>query len=295
MSAFTHGLRKTCCRTSRGKTRILKNGDLPLRCSVNPPRPFVFFLLAAAVTLTPIHIQAQNAAESSGDSPQPVKSSSSFSTFFRTLHPQTSISLGTFGQFTPTRLAGNPSEFDNFFTNGMSPTVGVLGTFRQQFRPWLGYSLNMGYTRVTERYTANAPSPGGGGSLNAFGNEATIHNNMYELSLSYVARKQLTPRLSGFAEVGAGAVTFLPIFPASAARYNPDTGFIKQIYGPPVNFRPEGVGGVGIHLHLANSFGLNVEYRGLIYKEPDFGLNLQKSTTLTSEPTVSLTYSFGHK
>ena len=261
-----------------------------MRSSICPCRPFGFLLLAAAVTLTPSYIQAQNAV-SNTDAPQPVQSSSSFVTFFRTLHPQTSVSLGTFGQFTPTRIEGTPAGFNDFFTNGLSPTAGVLATFRQQFRPWLGYSVNMGYTRVTERYTANAP---GSGNLNAGSNETTVHSNMYELSLSYVARKQLTPRLSGFAELGAGAVTFLPISPASTAYYNPYAGFIKQTYGPPVNFRPEGVGGVGIHLHLANSFGLNVEYRGLIYKDPDFGV-FQKSTTITSEPTVSLTYSFGHK
>src|ERR1700761_6579130 len=118
--------------------------DLPLRSPLTPPRPFGSLLLAAAATLLPLPLQAQNAV-SNTYAPQPVQSSSSFATFFHTLHPQTSISLGTFGQFTPTRIQSN-AQLGNLVTSGASPTAGVLGTFRQQFRPWLGYSINMGYT-----------------------------------------------------------------------------------------------------------------------------------------------------
>src|ERR1700761_9701155 len=133
--------------------------DLPLRSPLTPPRPFGSLLLAAAATLLPLPIQAQNAV-SNTDAPQPVQSSSSFVTFFHTLHPQTSISLGTFGQFTPTRIEGTPAGFNDFFTNGLSPTAGVLGTFRQPFRPWLGFSGNIGYKRGTERYNAKTPGSG---------------------------------------------------------------------------------------------------------------------------------------
>lgn len=47
----------------------------------------------------------------------------------------------------------NRSVFDEWDL----PTIGVLGTFRQQFRPWFGYSLNLGYTQAAERYTGTTP------------------------------------------------------------------------------------------------------------------------------------------
>ena len=241
-------------------------------------------LLAAAATLTPINLQAQNSISNTNDVSQPVRSTSSLTNFFHTLHPQTSVSLGTFAQLTPTRVHGASQYI--LQTNGIAPTAGVFGTFRQQFRPWLGYSVNMGYTRVNERYTYGAAAP--------WGYDLRLPNNMYELSLSYTASKQLSPRMSGFLELGGGTVVFLPVIPASRQPY-PGSTPQNALYYAPVNFRPEGVAGFGIHLHLADSFGLRLQYRGLIYKDPDFGRNLQKATTITSEPTVSLTYSFGHK
>lgn len=258
-----------------------------MRSTLNPPRPFGSLLLAAAATLLPLPLQAQNAV-SNTDAPQPVQSSSSFATFFRTLHPQTSISLGTFGQFTPTRIQSN-AQLGNLVTSGASPTAGVLGTFRQQFRPWLGYSINMGYTRVTERFTQYSNTPY---TYNDY--DVKVHSNMYELSLSYVASKQLTSRMSGFAEAGAGVLTFLPVVPASRESVYYE-GLQNSLYFANVNFVPETVGGLGVHMHLSNSFGLRAEYRGLIYTNTPFGYDVHKATTISSEPTVSLTYSFGHK
>lgn len=194
-------------------------------------------------------------------------------------HVETSISLGAFAQITPTRLQNN--TYDGTLlstqTQGIAPTAGVLGTVRQQFRPWLGYSLNLGYTRADERYTFPSSLPG---------TDLHVPSNLYELSLSYVAEKRLTPRLSGFADIGAGFITVLPIirYPTPAAQ--PDYHY------PSVNFRPEGVTGFGLDLRLTHRLDFRAEYRGLLYKNPDFG-GLQKSTTWTSEPTLSLVYRFG--
>lgn len=190
---------------------------------------------------------------------------------------QTSISIGVFPQLTPTRIQGGANFLQ---TQGIAPTPGVLGTVRQQFRPWLGYSVNMGFTRVNERYTNTTGVDGS--ELNDSG----VHSNFYELSLSYVAQKRLSPRLTGFTDLGAGTVTILPI---KTSTYGPNY-FANSLS---VNFRPEGVIGVGVDLRLAQPLALRVEYRGLLYKDPDFGRNLQRSTTVTSEPTLSLVYRFG--
>lgn len=196
-------------------------------------------------------------------------------------HVETSISLGAFAQLTPTRIQTSLSGFQTFTqTQGIAPTAGVLGTVRQQFRPWLGYSVNMGYTRVDERYTLPTAFPGG--------NDLHIPSNLYELSLSYVAEKHLTPQLTGFASIGGGAIIALPINRSPT----PVSSSLAYIY-PPVNFRPEGTTGFGLDLRLAQHLAFRAEYRGLLYKNPDFG-GLQKSTTWTSEPTLSLVYRFGH-
>lgn len=193
-------------------------------------------------------------------------------------HPETSLSLGAFAQFTPTRVQVNTygGVTTGVQTQGIAPTAGVLGTFRQQFRPWAGYSLNMGYTRVDERYTFTSPAPVHG--------PFHVPSDLYELSLSYVGQRHLSPRLDAFAQVGAGFVTVLPLH----RTLSPGSGFTPE----PVNFRPEGTTGVGLDLRLAHNFAFRAEYRGLLYKNPDFG-SLQKSTTWTSEPTLSLVYRFG--
>lgn len=66
------------------------------------------------------------------------------------LTPHTDISLGVFGQFTPTRapVAGSNSTLGNAITQttqGTSVSSGVLGTFHQSLKPWLGYNVNLGY------------------------------------------------------------------------------------------------------------------------------------------------------
>ena len=38
-------------------------------------------------------------------------------------------------------------------TQGTSASAGVLATFHQQFKPWLGYNVNAGNSRFTENYT----------------------------------------------------------------------------------------------------------------------------------------------
>jgi hypothetical protein len=67
------------------------------------------------------------------------------------------VSLGIFGQLTPART---PTEFFtdqtgtliNQTIQGTSTSAGVLGTFHQSFRPWLGYGVNLGYSRFSENY-----------------------------------------------------------------------------------------------------------------------------------------------
>ena len=56
--------------------------------------------------------------------------------------------------------------------------------------------------------------------------------------------------------------------------------------------------GVGMNYRLTEHLGLRAEYRGLFYKSPDFGVTrnigpVTRLFTVTNEPTVSLSYTFG--
>lgn len=194
-------------------------------------------------------------------------------------HTDTSFSLGAFPQLTATRI---DNSNNSFLTQSLTPSAGVLATFRQSFRPWLGYSVNVGYTRASEHFTDNADF----GSPGTFANFST-HANMYEFSLSYLAQKPITAKLSGFADVGAGMMDFVPTHLSIPTNQDPlYTG------GPTTNYRPLGVGGLGIDYLLSPHLSFRAEYRGQLYKFADYGYEPAKHLTVTSEPTFSLVYHF---
>lgn len=186
-------------------------------------------------------------------------------------HSDTSISLGIFPQVTIDRLG----DLYGFTTQGTAPSTGFLGTFRQTFSPWLGYSVNLGYSRVSEQYRNSTGYYFDGISFN-------INSNMYESSITYIAHTSVNKRISLFGDAGPALLTFLPVPGDSNPR------------GLSVQVRPTVVFGSGVDVHLSRHFDLRAEYRGLFYNNPDFqtGDTLSKRLTITSEPTVSLVYHF---
>jgi hypothetical protein len=186
-------------------------------------------------------------------------------------HPSTSISLGLFPQLTITR---SHESFSSLLGQSTAPSTGTLGTFRQTFSPWLGYSVNLGYSRASEQYLNGAY-----GSLQGYKADA----NMYETSVTYIAHTHPSRRISLFGELGPGLATFLPV------ERGPNSGLSVQV-------RPTAVFGSGIDIHLTHRFDFRTQYHGLLYNNPDFetGDYLSKRVTLTSEPTLSLVYTFTH-
>jgi hypothetical protein len=144
----------------------------------------------------------------------------------------------------------------------------------------------MGYTRASEHNTNDA-GPGTGARSNFY-----IPNNVYELSLSHVAQIHLNHKLTGFTEEGAGMMVFQPAQRGSVVAI-PTPGGCCNFVG--TSFRPLIVFGVGADYHFTPQWALRGEYRGLLYKFPDYGADLPKLITISSEPTVSLTYTFGRK
>lgn len=217
--------------------------------------------------------------------PQPAATSAHTKTRFV---PTTDISVGIFGQLTPTRIPTTNETIstptvsgESFFqaTQGTTPSVGVLGTLHQQFNRWLGYNVNLGYSRFTENYsnsytyTSTAPP-----YSESWTSHTSIGTNMYELSAASVVQGPRTKQFSTFFQTGAAILSFLPT-------QDPSPGSAQ--------FRPALLFGMGFNYRLSEHFGVRAEYRGQFYKNPDFKMSLDKLFTVTNAPAVSLVYSFG--
>lgn len=163
--------------------------------------------------------------------------------------------VNVFGQFSGTSNG-------NGIQDTPTDSLGVLATVRQSFHPWLGYEVNYGYTRFSEKYST-IPFP--------------VQNNLHEVSGAYLLQGPTIPflGLQPFGAVGVGALIFLPTT-TGGQKYNQQTR-VPLLYELGVNYPI-----------LTSHLGLRFQYRGLVYKTPDF--NSASLTTnarrQTSEPSV---------
>ena len=199
-------------------------------------------------------------------------------------------SLGVFGQMT---FARNPTTFGAFpewtlanqQTQSQSPSVGALFTFHGALRPYLGYNVNFGYTRLRQTDSEGAGyEPGQGtnppqGSTGSFA-AAALDTHMEELTLAYAFYGPRAKRLRTTGQLGGGGLFFSPI----------DASFAHQ------ETRPAMVFGVGAEYDVSSHLSVRAEYRGLFYKMPDFaidnGFPKQRLFTVTNTPAISLVYHF---
>jgi opacity protein-like surface antigen len=193
------------------------------------------------------------------------------------------VGVGVTAQLTATRTATQFSDTQNIV--GTTPSAGVLATFQQQIRPLLGYDINFGYTKLTENYERNSGvlNPSTGVITGAF-SRGSIPANVYEISSGYVVKRpQNGSRFQPFAEAGGGVLIFAPT----------TTPFQSHS-----SYRAAFLFGGGVDYRINANFRLRAEYRGLLYKNPDFAavnsfVPVSKYFTVTSEPTISLQYHFG--
>jgi opacity protein-like surface antigen len=236
------------------------------------PGIFASAIIAAACCLQVIYAQSTDTSRKKAKS-----------------HSEINISLGVFGQTTATRMLTHAfygegwTSFDQT-TMGNSNSVGVLGTLHQSFRPWLGYSVNLGYTRVSEKFSYGGEataSPQQPGYICCVFFHDSAGFNMYELTAAPSVHGPRTTRMDTFAQLGGGVLSFLPTMNPSPSR---------------VMFRPAGLFGAGLDYKLSPHWALRAEYRGLLYRLPDFrDTGGRKPYTVTHEPTISVVYRFGEK
>jgi opacity protein-like surface antigen len=169
--------------------------------------------------------------------------------------------VNIFGQFSQSSNGNGVQDTPTY-------SLGVVATVRQSFHPWLGYEINYGYTRFTEKY-----------STIHFG----VQNNMHEASGAYLLQAPTIPilGLQPFGAVGVGGLLFLPTT-VGGQKYN-------QQWRVPLLYE------VGLNYPIFSShLGLRFQYRGLVYKTPDFNSAQLTTNTRrqTAEPSVGAYFRF---
>jgi opacity protein-like surface antigen len=206
---------------------------------------------------------------------------------------ETSISIGAFGQMTPSRAPfnitnpyGPSSDYEQFEQKrqSSSPSLGVLGSFHQSFGRFLGYDVYAGYTRFRQSYSdlsgfLQISNPNVPVSVNQH-TWGSVGTNLIELTVAYSIDGPRSRWIRTFTEVGGGGLFFLPYDGAGAHDQT----------------RPALLFGGGVEYRLSDHLGLRAEYRGHLLKGPDFATSgPQRLFTVMNTPAISLVYRFGHK
>jgi len=148
-------------------------------------------------------------------------------------------------------------------------TGGFLLGYSYQFNRWAGVEGNYGFTRNTQQYTVPVGS-------------SSIESDFHEVTGVFVAHIPVNaPKVRPYGLAGAGALV-----------WNPTDRFI--VPGAERQTKATFVYGGGVNFDVTSKFGVRAEYRGLLYKIPDFNvsdLNLDKITHL-AQPSVGFFFRF---
>lgn len=194
----------------------------------------------------------------------------------------------------------------NSVTHDMTTSGGGAAGYRFNLNSWSALEGRYGFSRDSQKYTI-------GGTV------SSIPTYLSEITGSYVYRYTKLHSLQPFAEAGGGIVHFSPgnYGSGSSSSGNPGESAGGGIYVPPhttsappqandvpvytggspgvgSQTRPTFVYGVGVDFPLSSHFFLRAEYRGLLYKQPDFNITgLQTNAVgILSEPTLGFAYRF---
>src|SRR5215475_5287946 len=157
--------------------------------------------------------------------------------------------------------------------NGIDQAVtnsgGILGSFRFRVRRHDTIELNYGYTRDSQIYTSS--------SAFTFQEQQA---NVHELTAAYVYQFNRKQKLSPFVLGGGGLLLFRPI-----------TTSTHSLVDPQNDTEGTFLFGLGANYRLTDALGIRVQFRGLIYRAPDFGVSTASTGAwaLTGEPSVGIT------
>jgi outer membrane immunogenic protein len=172
------------------------------------------------------------------------------------------VSLSVGGIFPPF-ITGN--DVQQTGTYGLSGLV----SYRYMLTPRSGLELNYQYTQNTQKYFTSF-------------NNISVHDRMQEISGAYVLN-QTFKNWNPFLEAGPAAFLFAPLDDATTKTLDAKgQTILGAMYGG------------GVAYELSPSFDIRAEYRGLLMKTPNFGLNPQKTGRFYNvyNPVIGIAYHF---
>ncbi len=172
------------------------------------------------------------------------------------------VSISATGIFPPF-ITGN--DVQQTGTKGL----GGLISYRYMLTPRSGLEVNYQYAQNAQKYYTSF-------------NNVRVHDRMQEFSAAYVLSfnfKNWNP----FIEGGPAAFMFGPLNDSSTNQIDvKGQTILGAMYGG------------GVAYELSPSFDIRAEYRGLLMKTPNFGLEPQKTGRFynVSNPTIGIAYHF---
>jgi len=161
----------------------------------------------------------------------------------------------------------------NFIREDTTSSGGGVVSFRQPYRPWLGYSADLGFTKFYEAYNKGL---------------VKVNDNVTDFSISYLLEAPPVYGVQPYVTIGGGIIVFSPI-----------AGSVIDVNGilpKPLSTQllPEFTYSLGLSLPVFRRIGVRGGLRGLKYKTPDFHQFSLDTHTLrnTLEPTLSVYYRF---
>jgi opacity protein-like surface antigen len=159
----------------------------------------------------------------------------------------------------------------NGITQHTTDTGGLLLGYRFHFNRWLAVDASYGYNRNTlQNFTDNGP----------FHVQSNVHQATGALVVTLPWR---TSKLVPYTLAGAGALIFDPTGNTG--------GFVP---GAQKQTKATFVYGGGVDYDATSHVSLRLEYRGLVYQQPDFELNSLHSdaTAHTAQPSAGFVVRF---
>lgn len=153
---------------------------------------------------------------------------------------------------------------------------GFLVGYRYHLNPWFALQGDYGYTRDTQKY------------FDPFFGETDIQANIHQLTGEAVISTPSSSRVRPYGLAGIGGLFFRPT-------NSLNNNFIGVGQGSGNNqTKPAFVYGGGVDFDISKYLAFRAEYRGLLFKIPDFQLPGLASDNFThiAQPSVGLVWRF---
>ncbi len=187
------------------------------------------------------------------------------------------LTLGATAQDSRSEISLQGTGFFTRDTSGQgvlrttSDTGGFMVGYRYHLNRWLSAEGNYGFDRDTQKY------------FSSFGG-SRIQTNVHTATADLVVNLPLPfRRLSTYVLAGGGGLIF-----------NPTGNRGGSVPGASTQGKGAFLYGAGADYALTRHFSLRAEYRGYVYKDPDFGLRAlnTNSWTHTAQPSAGIVFRF---